>query len=45
MATKEIQLASDKLPAHLKGIEEGRGNENVETDSMAIPRLKLIQKF
>ncbi len=44
MATKEIQLASDKLPAHLKGIEEGRGNENVEINSMAIPRLKLIQK-
>ena len=44
MATKEIQLASDKLPAHLQRMEESRGNENVKTDSMAIPRLKLIQK-
>tara|TARA_R100001086_G_scaffold247568_1_gene182164 strand:- start:586 stop:1281 length:696 start_codon:yes stop_codon:yes gene_type:complete len=44
MATKEIQLANDKLPAHLQGMEESRGNENVEMDSMAMPRLKLIQK-
>ena len=27
MATKEIQLANDKLPAHLQGMKESRGNE------------------
>ena len=40
----EIALATDKVPAHVKE-SAGRGNENVSSDSMTIPRIKLLQKM
>ena len=40
----EIALATDKMPAHVKQ-SAGRGNENVSSDSMTIPRIKLLQKM
>jgi len=40
----EITLATDKMPAHVKQ-SAGRGNENVSSDSMTIPRIKLLQKM
>ena len=40
----EITLSVDKMPAHVKD-STGRGNENVSSDSMTIPRIKLLQKM
>jgi hypothetical protein len=44
VATNNLVASTDKLPAHLVGIEGGRGNENVG-QNVQIPRVKLLQKM
>ena len=39
-----LVASTDKLPAHLVGIDGGRGNENVG-QNVQIPRIKLLQKM
>ena len=39
-----LAIAEDKVPAHIsKGT--GRGNEEVTTNQLTIPRVKLLQKM
>lgn len=42
MGNTALAIKSDKLPAHLKGGSQGRGNENVG-DALNRPRIKLLQ--
>ena len=44
VASSNLVASTDKLPAHLVGIDGGRGNENVG-NNVQIPRVKLLQKM
>jgi hypothetical protein len=42
MENKEITLVTDKIPAHVKA-SAGLGNEEVSTEHLQTPRVKLLQ--
>jgi len=44
VVSNNLVASTDKLPAHLVGIDGGRGNENVG-NNVQIPRVKLLQKM
>ena len=44
MENQEIALVSDKVPAHVKN-SAGLGNEEVSTEHLQTPRVKLLQQL
>ena len=44
MENQEIALVSDKVPAHVKN-NAGLGNEEVSTEQLQTPRVKLLQQL
>ena len=45
MATNQLALVSDAIPAHASQSGVGRGNEEVGANEVSTPRLKLLQKM
>lgn len=44
MSKKEVSNAPNaNLPAHLQNAQSGAGNENITSDDLELPRLKLLQ--
>lgn len=42
-ATKEIANKEDQLPSYIQQRDQGRGNENVGTDDLTLPRVDVLQ--